>query len=75
MRPVFDALRLPKAASFGAAFTIVSPFMYLAHYDLVRTPEGRAKLTALGIDPDLLRVSVGAEPIDALIAVFDEALS
>ena len=75
MRPVFDALRLPKAASFGAAFTIVSPFMYLAHYDLVRTAEGRARLATLGIDPDLLRVSVGAEPIDALIAVFSEALA
>lgn len=71
----FDALTLPKAASFGAEFTIASPFLYLAHYDLVSTQDGRAGLVAQGIDPDLIRVSVGIEPIDALIATFERAFA
>ncbi|MCX6019041.1 MAG: PLP-dependent transferase [Chloroflexi bacterium] len=75
MAHFFDALRVAKAASFGAEFTIAAPFLYLAHYDLVSTPQGRAELRALGIDPDLVRVSVGAEPIDQLIANFDAALA
>ncbi len=75
LRAFFDALALPKAASFGAEFTIASPFLYLAHYDLVSTPDGRAGLVAQGIDPDLIRVSVGIEPIDALVATFDRAFA
>ncbi len=75
LRAFFDALAVPKAASFGAEFTIASPFLYLAHYDLVSTPDGRAGLVAQGIDPDLIRVSVGAEPIDALIATFERAFA
>jgi len=74
MERFFDALHVAKAASFGAEFTIAAPFLYLAHYDLVSTPQGRADLRALGIDPDLVRVSVGIEPLDRLIATFDEAL-
>lgn len=75
MERFFDALSVAKAASFGAEFTIAAPFLYLAHYDLVSTPDGRAWLHSLGIDPDLVRVSVGAEPIEALISVFDDALA
>lgn len=75
MADFFDALRTAKAASFGAEITIAAPFLYLAHYDLVSTPHGRAHLQSLGIDPDLVRVSVGVEPIDQLIAAFDDALA
>jgi cystathionine gamma-synthase len=70
----FDGLPLVKAASFGAEFSIISPFMYLAHYDLVSTADGRAHLAALDIDPNLLRLSVGLEPVDQLIAAFSVAL-
>ncbi len=70
----YDRLRCAKGPSFGTTFTIACPFLYLAHYDLVTTPAGRAKLLALDLDPELIRVSVGAEPIDALIAAFAEAL-
>jgi cystathionine gamma-synthase len=48
--------------------------MYLAHYDLVNNPEGRAYLKNLGIDPDLIRVSVGSEKIEEILAIFKEAL-
>lgn len=75
MARFFDALHVAKAASFGAEFTIAAPFLYLAHYELVSTPHGRAELRSLGIDPDLVRVSVGVEPIDQLLATFDAALA
>ena len=61
--------------SFGTNFTPVCPFMYLAHYVLVTTDEGRNFLRAIGIDPDLIRISVGTEPISAIIEVFEEALA
>jgi cystathionine gamma-synthase len=74
MGPFFDALRVAKSASFGALFTIAAPFLYLAHYDLVSNDAGRSALIARDIDPDLIRVSVGVEPVDQLIEAFDEAL-
>lgn len=70
----YDRLRLPKGSSFGMATTLICPFMYLAHYDLVTTPAGIAALAASGLDPDLLRLSVGTEPADDIIAALAEAL-
>ncbi len=71
----YDRLRLAKGPSFGLRATLICPFMYLAHYDLVTTDEGRARLRADGLDPDLLRLSVGAEPADDLLAALAEALA
>ena len=70
----YDALRLPKGPSFGMKNTLICPFMYLAHYDLVSSAAGRAELAASGIDPDLLRLSIGLEPVDDIIATLAEAL-
>ena len=70
----YDRLRLPKGPSFGMRTTLICPFMYLAHYDLVTTPGGRAELKANGLDPDLLRLCVGTEPADEIIAALAEAL-
>jgi cystathionine gamma-synthase len=58
----YDRLRLPKGPSFGMTTTLICPFMYLAHYDLVTTPAGLAELAASKLDPDLLRLCVGTEP-------------
>src|SRR5690606_5495132 len=58
----YDRLRLPKGPSFGMKTTLICPFMFLAHYDLVTTPAGRAELAASGLDPNLLRLSIGIEP-------------
>ena len=44
------------------------PFMYLAHYDWVSREAGRSELKKLGLDPELVRISVGTEPIEAIIA-------
>ncbi len=75
IEPFYDALKLMKGPSFGTEFTLVCPFMYLAHYDLVTNKEGRRFLASIGIDPDLIRISVGTEPIEAIISVFESAFS
>lgn len=72
--PVYDAIRCMKGPSFGTQYTLISPFMYLAHYDLVTTPPGREFLSGVGINPELLRISVGVEPYAEIEAVFKQAL-
>jgi cystathionine gamma-synthase len=71
----YDRLCLPKGPSFGMKTTLICPFMYLAHYDLVSTPAGLAELAASKLDPDLLRLCVGTEPVEAIIAALAEALA
>lgn len=75
LEKVYDRLRLPKGPSFGMKTTLICPFMYLAHYDLVTTPAGLAELAASKLDPDLLRLCVGTEPVAEIIAALDEALA
>lgn len=70
----YDRLRLPKGPSFGMKTTLVCPFIYLAHYQLVTTETGRAELAASGIDPTLVRFSVGCEPVEDIIEALAEAL-
>ncbi|MEO6874398.1 MAG: PLP-dependent transferase, partial [Opitutaceae bacterium] len=70
----YDRLRLPKGPSFGMTTTLICPFMYLAHFDLVTTEPGRAELAVSGLDPDLLRLSIGTEPVEDIIATLAEAL-
>jgi len=74
MEPFYDRLRLPKGPSFGMKTTLICPFMYLAHYDLVSTPAGLAELAASNLDPDLLRLCCGTEPVEEIIAALGEAL-
>lgn len=74
LQPFYDRLRLPKGPSFGMTTTLICPFMYLAHYDLVTTPAGVAELAASKIDPDLLRLCCGTEPVDEIIGAIAEAL-
>lgn len=75
MERFYDRVRLPKGPSFGITTTLLCPFMYLAHYDLVTTAAGRAELARYGLDPELLRLSVGCESVDDLIATLAEALA
>lgn len=75
IEPFYDALDVMKGPSFGTEFTLVCPFMYLAHYDLVTSQEGRSFLASIGIDPDLIRISVGTEPIEAIIECFERAFA
>src|SRR5690606_10034151 len=75
LAPFYDALNLPKGPSFGMKTTLICPFMYLAHYDLVSTEAHRPSLASHGIDPELLRLSVGTEPAEDIIASLDAALA
>jgi len=75
MEAFYDTVKCMKGPSFGTRFTLLCPFMYLAHYDLVGTEKGRAFLNEVGIDPDLIRLSVGTEPFEAIRGVLDEALN
>jgi cystathionine gamma-synthase len=70
----YDAVRLPKGPSFGMITTLLCPFIQLAHYDLVTSEAGRAELAASGLNPELLRLSVGTEPVEEIIAALAEAL-
>ena len=74
LAPFYDRLRLAKGPSFGQKTTLVCPFMYLAHYDLVTSETGRAELHRSGLSPDLIRLCVGTEGADAIIAALAEAL-
>ena len=71
----YDRLRLPKGPSFGMKTTLICPFIYLAHYDLVTSESGRAFLAAAGLSPELLRLSIGCEPAGDIVAALAEALA
>ena len=71
----YDRLRVAKGPSFGLSTSLICPFMFLAHYDLVTTPEGRDHLARNGLCPELFRLSVGAEPVEEIIAALAEALA
>ena len=66
---VYDALRLSKGPSFGTPFTLVCPYVMLAHYPELDWAE------ACGVPSHLLRVSCGLEPVDSLKAAFEQALA
>lgn len=71
MERFFDATPLPKGPSFGLTTSLLCPFIWLAHFDLVTSEAGRAELAASGIDPDLMRLAVGAEPIEDILDALD----
>ncbi|MCC5834453.1 MAG: PLP-dependent transferase [Opitutales bacterium] len=75
IQPFYDRLRMAKTPSFGARFSMVCPFLYLAHYDLVSSPDGRRILESAGIPPELIRLSIGLEPAEAIISSLDQALT
>ncbi len=66
---VYDALKLSKGPSFGTPFTLVCPYTLLAHYNELGWTED------CGVAANLLRVSVGMEPVGTIVDKFAEALS
>jgi O-acetylhomoserine/O-acetylserine sulfhydrylase-like pyridoxal-dependent enzyme len=65
-----DTVTIPeRTASLGSVFTIVSHPPSTTHRQL-----DDAALASAGITPGLLRVSVGLEDLDDLVADFDRAL-
>ncbi|KAK6213017.1 cystathionine gamma-synthase [Colletotrichum tabaci] len=64
----FDAIETAKGPSLGTNFTLTSPYVLLAHYQELDWA------ASLGVDPDLIRVSVGLEETDELREIFTQAL-
>lgn len=65
---VYDHLQISKGPSLGTNFSLCCPYTLLAHYTEL---DWAARC---GVRADLLRVSVGLEDIDDLIARFRKAL-
>ena len=68
---VYDRLNFAKGPSLGTEFTLLMPYVYLAHYDMISSQQGQAFLEQHQLPIDLLRVSVGCEDINAIKKEFD----
>lgn len=68
----YDTMNFCKGPSLGTEFTLLMPYVYLAHYDLITCKEGRELLQNNNIPIDLLRVSVGIENIEEIKKEFDK---
>ncbi len=64
---VYDSLNLPKGPSLGTVFPLVMPYTLLAHYQELKSEEGRADLEKAGLFYGLLRISVGTDDSDLII--------
>lgn len=64
----YDSIETAKGPSLGTNFTLTSPYVVLAHYAELDW------VASLGVDPDLIRISVGLEDTDRLVDVFQSAL-
>lgn len=71
----YDAVPIAKGPSFGIRTSLLCPFVYLAHYDLVTSAEGRRLLAAAKLPPELLRLSIGEEPPDAIIDALERGFA
>jgi len=67
MERFYDAVPIAKGPSFGMSTSLLCPFVYLAHYDLVASEDGRRLLAEAELPPELLRLSIGVEPAGAII--------
>jgi cystathionine gamma-synthase len=70
----YNRLQMLKSPSFGTEFSNCCPYVYLAHYPMMQTEDGREKLQEAGIPQNLLRLSVGLEPVEEIIAALRFAL-
>ena len=73
-QPFYDRLEMLKSPSFGTHFSICCPYVYLAHYNMLKTSEGRKALANAKLSPSLLRLSVGSEDPDLIIETLKGAL-
>ncbi len=70
----FDSTPLPKGPSFGMRSTLLCPYIFLAHYSLVSRAEGLRTLEKAGINPQLMRLAIGEEPAEDIIAALKQGL-
>ncbi len=71
IKEVYDKLNFAKGPSLGTEFTLLMPYTYLAHYDMIISKEGNEFLKQISLPIDLVRISVGIEPIDEIIKEFE----
>jgi len=71
-KEVYDKLNFAKGPSLGTEFTLLMPYTYLAHYDLVTSKKGQEFLKEIGLPINLLRISVGVEDINEIIKEFEK---
>lgn len=64
----YDAIETAKGPSLGTNFTLTSPYVLLAHYQELEWA------ASFGVEPSLVRISVGLEETDQLVGVFRSAL-
>ena len=69
-KEVYDNLNFAKGPSLGTEFTLLMPYTYLAHYDLITSESGNKFLKEIGLPINLLRISVGIEDINEIINEF-----
>ncbi len=73
-KEVYDSLNFAKGPSLGTEFTLLMPYTYLAHYDLITSKEGNEFLNQIGLPINLLRISVGIEDINEIIEEFNKII-
>lgn len=66
---IFERLQISRGISLGTSYSLVCPYVQLAHYRELEWAE------ECGIDRHLLRVAVGTEPWDDLERRFSTALA
>ncbi|KAG7813654.1 hypothetical protein KL921_001200 [Ogataea angusta] len=64
----FNNVKLSKGPSLGTNFTLICPYSILAHYQELDVIE------QWGVDRNLVRLSIGLEPTQELLATLKEAL-
>lgn len=64
----YDNLNIAKGPGFGTNFTLACPYTVLAHYDELEWCK------QCGVEPSLVRVWVGLDPIEHLLEIFSLAL-
>ncbi len=70
IKEIYDKLNFAKGPSLGTEFTLLMPYTYLAHYDLIMSKKGNKFLEKIKLPIDLVRISVGTEPIKEIIKEF-----
>jgi len=64
----YDSLKLSKGPSFGTNFSLISPYVLLAHYQELDWARAR------GVDPNLIRIWTGLEDGSDLLTSVERAL-
>lgn len=64
----FNTINLSKGPSLGTNFTLVCPYAILAHFKELE------EVAKWGVDPNLVRLSIGMERSEDLISALQEAL-